>query len=277
MMIVTAGLLVGCVDRQVYLTPDRLHRGLVVVLPGIEGRSRLNEAITVGLVEGGVNWAIEIDDWTGTGLLINLYTEQRNRKIASQLAGRIERYRRKYPGRPVVLIGHSGGGAIAVWAAEALPADQTVDGLILINASLSPGYDLRGALMRTRRGIVNFYSSGDWLLLGLGTTFTGTMDREHGASAGMVGFNVPDTAPGEYRRLYQIGWSAQMARTGHTGGHFASSASRFAARYIAPLVLAENWSASLIDTLQHRSLYKTTDSPVESPRPAPGSGPRSVH
>lgn len=263
-----AGLLAGCSSEQQYVTPDRLHRGMVLVLTGIEGRSALNEAICKGLADGGVNWAIEIQDWTsGWGPLYTLRAETRNRRIAKRLAERVRRYRVAYPDRPICLVGQSGGGAMAVWIAESLRSDDVVDGAILINPSISPDYLLIGALERSRKGIVNFYSEADWVLLGLGTTVYGTMDGEHVASAGMTGFEIPRDRPEPYEKLYEIGWERKMAATGHGGGHLSSGASRFIARYVAPLVLAEQWSPELIAELQRRQLYQMSGSPTDSPLP----------
>src|SRR5262245_16474055 len=41
-------------------TPERLERGLVVVLPGIEGECLINHSIARGLADGGFGGAIEI-------------------------------------------------------------------------------------------------------------------------------------------------------------------------------------------------------------------------
>lgn len=263
---VLAGLLGGCGTEQEYVTPDRLHRGMVIVLTGIEGRSALNEAICKGLAEGGVNWAIEIQDWTSAwGPLYTLRAETRNRRLAKRLAERVRRYRIAYPDRPICLVGQSGGGAMAVWVAESLRGKDRVDGVILINAAISPDYNLIDALEHSRKGIVNFYSEADWVLLGLGTTVYGTMDGEHVASAGMGGFELHKDRPKLYDKLYQIGWERKMASTGHGGGHLSSGASRFVSRYVAPLVLAETWSEELIAELQRRQLYKITDSPAGTP------------
>ena len=112
--------LAGCGSSQRYVSSDRLLRGLVIVLPGIEGHGLLNRQICEGLNDGGVNWAIELRDWT-TGIpgnfLYHLRAQKRNRRVAAQIAARIGRYNVRYPGSPVVLIGQSGGGAIAVWTA----------------------------------------------------------------------------------------------------------------------------------------------------------------
>ncbi len=261
------GSLGGCgVSRQPYVTADRLERGLVLVLPGIEGRSRLNEQICKGLDDGGVNCAIEIYDWTSNlGMLYNLQAIDENRRKAKQIADRVARYQIAFPSRPVTLVGQSGGGGMAVWAAEAMNPEQKITGLVLINPSLSPQYLLSDALDRTEKGIVLLYSERDWMLLGVGTTVYGTMDGKHGVSAGCVGFETPTDRPKAYKKLYQIAWTKDMAKTGHRGGHFTSAAAGFVARYIAPLVMAEAWSKQFLAEIQSLDMLRTIGSPGQAP------------
>ena len=141
-----------------------------------------------------------------------------------------------------------GGGAIAVWAAERLPMGSKVDGVILLAPALSPKYSLQTALAHSRLGVVNFHSRGDWMILGVGTSLAGTMDGDHSESAGMVGFAVPPglAADVDYRRVHQIAWRPGMAGTGNIGGHLSSSAARFVAGYVAPLVLSPRWDSRFV-------------------------------
>ena len=245
--------LTGCISftPQDQVMSGRMDQGLVIVLPGIEGRSGLNEDICAGLAHGGVTGTIELYDWT-TSLLTPLYNMRaynRNHRQAVEIANKIVRYKMAYPGRPVFLVGQSGGGAVAVWAVEALPKGVTVDGVILLAASLAPDYMLDTALAKSQRGIINFYSDRDWVLLGLGTTIIGTMDGEHTSSAGKTGFETPHAygRPNAYNRLYQIPWRPQMAGSGSTGGHLSSGAPRFVAGYVAPFVLLPRWSSDIVD------------------------------
>ena len=277
----------GCRAPQPYVTPERLERGLVIVLPGIEGHSPFNDAICKGLNDGGVNWAIELHDWTSAwGPLYNLRARGRNYRQALFIADRIIRYRIWYPGRPVVLVGQSGGGAMAVWIAESLPPGQQVDGAIMIAAALSPGYMLDRALMNSRRGLINFYSARDWILLGVGTTVYGTMDGQHTTSAGRVGFTLPTAGgkPDEYDRLFQIAWQPKMADTGNLGSHLTSGADEFVAEYIAPFVLNERWNALLIAQVLNRELPENgeatsgppTTIPATAPTPSPATAPTTT-
>ncbi len=252
-------MIAGCAPRQPYVNQARLERGLVIVLPGIEGGSVLNRAICRGLDEGGVNTAIELYDWTSRlGPLYNLRAKRRNRRVAGEIADRIVRYQAEYPDRPVLLVGQSGGGAMAVWAIEALPPGSEVDGAVLLSASLSPRYNLDEALSNTRRGIVNFHSRRDWFLLGVGTTLAGTMDGEHASSAGRTGFVPPKDipVPDNYTWLFQIPWREEMAETGHVGGHLSASAAGFISTYVAPFVITRQWNRQLVHGVISREWFK---------------------
>ncbi|MBK8271426.1 MAG: hypothetical protein IPK83_25145 [Planctomycetes bacterium] len=208
-------------------TSDRLDRGLVIVLPGIEGRSIWNVDLAQGLNDGRVDCAIEIYDW-GTsipgGFLINLAHHDRNLTMADALSRYIVNYKTDHPGRQVHLIGHSGGAGLALMAVEKLPADMSVESITLLAVAISPEFDLRPALRNTSGNIYNCYSQNDSILLGAGTSLAGTIDRKYGESAGKVGFRVranadPQTAA-LYRKLRQREWKPELARLGNDGGHF---------------------------------------------------------
>lgn len=224
-------------------TADRLARGLVVVLPGIEGRSRLNIDIARGLNDGGVGMAVEIFDWNAPVPfvpLVNLADLERNKAQAKRLAQRIEQYHRDYPGRDVYVIGHSAGGGIALLTVEALPRQAPVTAAVLLAPAVSPEYDLTEALRRTRVGIFSFHSPSDVLFLELGTRTFGTVDRRLGSAAGASGFRPPAT--GTARDLYDqklidIGWRKEMSRSGNGGDHFGWANPLFVRDYLAPLIV----------------------------------------
>ncbi|TWT42372.1 Alpha/beta hydrolase family protein [Phycisphaerae bacterium RAS1] len=239
------GLLSGCanVSREVY-TPPREEYGLILILPGIEGKSVWNRDLAHGLDDGGVASAIEVHDWT-TGLpggfMFNLTDYERNREQATRVARRILEFRDRHPGRPVHLIGHSGGGGIAIMALEALPPGRQIDAAILLAPALSPEYDLTIALRRTRHGVHNFYSKNDVSFLKLGTSLFGSIDREYGASAGAVGFRLPGGAPPDTHRIYsarlhQVAWDSRLAKFGASGSHVGWASARFAREYLAALI-----------------------------------------
>lgn len=225
-------------------TAERLNKGLVIILPGIEGRSTWNYDLARGLDEGGVRMGIEIYNW-GTdlpgGMLINITDLERNHCVASELKDRILAYRHEHPRRPVHLVGHSAGGGIAVLTTEMLPPDQPVSSVILLAAALSPTHDLRVALRRSQYGVFSYYSEYDVVLLRAGTTVAGTIDREHGQAAGAVGFSRPTILNNADRALYdrklhQIKYDPEMRWAANFGGHMDWTYRPFVRRYLAPLV-----------------------------------------
>jgi pimeloyl-ACP methyl ester carboxylesterase len=244
-------------DDQPYQTAERLERGWVLVFTGIEGRSGFNDGIADGLAKGGVNYSIEIVDWTSSGsAILNLEAQDRNRRTAAEWAERITEYQMSYPGRPVFLVGQSGGGAMVAWVAEALNGPR-VHGIIMLAATLSPGYPLDKALAASDQGIVNFYSDRD--VFSLGTYVFRTMDGQFGRVAGRTGFDVPEGRG--YERLYQVPWTPEMGQTGNSGTHMTSGSKNFVARYVAPLVKAPRWDQNFVSLDIHGGLPKEPGEP----------------
>ncbi len=237
-------LAAGSCNIEDLRTADRMERGLVLVLPGIEGKSRYNVSIARGLDDGGVKMAIQIFDWTTEvpgGLLLNLADVERNRRMAEVLSSCVLHYRFHNPERPIHLVAHSGGAGVAIMALESLSQDTQVETAILLAAAVSPAYDLRAALERTRHGIYNYYSEHDKALLDVGTRIFGTMDRVRGRAAGSTGFRLPpglDDPRSEalYRRLYNISWQPEMREHGNRGGHVDWADRRWVRDYLAPLI-----------------------------------------
>ena len=218
----------GC--GGVRINEQYLDEGLTIVLPGIDGPGLHNANICRSLADQNVPTAIVLYDWTVPGgTLINQCAVGRNRHAAARLAEHVADYRRAHPHKPVYLIAHSGGTAIAVWAAEALPPGERVDGIFLLGSSLSPGYDLSAALAATK-WLVNYYSADDAMLLGAGCAAIGTMDRRFTPAAGKVGFAM--THP----RLTQLPHDATMTAAGHDGSHLSYCGSAFIREYLAPIL-----------------------------------------
>jgi len=233
------------------ITRAEQERGYILVLEGIDFNVWQMAGTYQGLRDAGIDAAIDVPDWgyrhVFNGGNRNLTDLANNRRLSEQFAGRIAEYLREYPGRPVDIIGYSGGGALAVMTAEALPPGVMLARIILLGAALAPDYDLSTALSRCERGIVNFYSSADCLVLGAGTKLYGTIDRRKTAAAGHVGFRVPGggrevrgAGPpggphgGPYAKLTQVAWTPSMIWLGHDGGHFGWVARRWTAEVVAP-------------------------------------------
>lgn len=240
---ILAMLLPGCLGKKL-ADEQRERHGLVLVLPGIEGESVINHDIAYGLSDAGIPDAIEIFDWTRGRILLldNLMNQPRNSRQADKLAERIRQYQQEHPGQPVHIVGHSGGGALAVMALERLDADRPITGAILLAPALSPAYNLTAALRRTTYGIYNLHSPHDRFYLGAGTSIFGTVDRKRTFAAGNVGFKMPEgllAADADvYRtKLHQEAWRWEMLADGHAGGHLGWSNRRFVKKQIGRIVL----------------------------------------
>jgi pimeloyl-ACP methyl ester carboxylesterase len=225
----------GCGSNNDFVTEDRLADGLVIILPGIEGESSFNRDIRSGLLDAGVPGAMMIYRWGRpiplAGPILNQMDVLGNRIEGRRIAQVIAEYQDSHPGKPVHLIGHSGGGGVAVFAAEALPDDRKVDGLLLISASISCDYDLTKAIGHCKSGIVNFYCKSDVGMLVIGTTLAGNVDGAHGPAAGQKQFQ------GSFDRLWQV--EVDEAGDAHTAGTRAS----FVASDVAPWVVKSQWPA----------------------------------
>ncbi len=225
------------------ISPERLDRGYTLLLPGIMGDNSLDHELTAGLAAANVPTAIEMYDWTkGPWLMVyNLRALKRNRRQARKIAEKIMAYQEAYPGRPVHIVGYSGGAGIAVMALEALPPGRMVTSVILLAPTLAPSYDLRLAMSHTEWGIRNFYSPIDLTILTGVMTVTGTMDGRHTVAAGAWGFTVPkglDPAQRERyeRRLIQHPYNLDMFASGNHGGHFGWVRAGFVQQWLAPLI-----------------------------------------
>jgi len=237
LLLVLVGLVssAGCVDDSEFVTEARKANGLVIILPGIEGPiSGLADDIRRGLSVGGANCALQIYPWgrpiPGIGMVLNQMDVLGNRLAGAAIANTIVEYQDKYPGRSVYIVGHSGGGGVAVFAAEGMPEGRQLDGLILLSASIWNGYDLTKALSRCRNGIANFYNSSDSGLLAIGTTITSTVDGMRGVSAGLSGFTR------SFPRLYQV----PIPSYGDDP-HTAATRPSYVAAHVAPWVLSSGW------------------------------------
>jgi pimeloyl-ACP methyl ester carboxylesterase len=234
----------GCADtlNGPYTTPAMMDKGIVYILPGIQGLDYHYTAIRRGLQEAGLQCAIKIQPWGSQIPIVRLAVNETdvaaNRAWGQTLAREIQAYQQKYPGRPIHMIGQSGGGAICVFTAESLAkaGAPRIDRLVLLDASLSADYDLRPTMKQCRKGIVNFYNLRDVAVLGLGTAEFGNLDGGHGESTGPSGFTT------DLARLHQVRVTQEMVCPSERA-HFEDTCAGFASRYIAPRIMDQAWPA----------------------------------
>jgi pimeloyl-ACP methyl ester carboxylesterase len=212
-------------------------RPYLLHLPGIGGERRIDQMLTQGLVQGGIDAEVEIYDWTATDAgLSALYARQRHEREADVVARMItERYRAD-PRTRIYLSGHSGGTAIALWAMERLPPDVKVESLLILASALSPTYDLSPALRHVRGRAYALYSPHD-PVLGIGTRMFGTIDGVKTDAAGRVGFTKPSGGDArQYAKLTQIGYDPSWIRLSNIGDHIGPMMRPFAREILAPLL-----------------------------------------
>ncbi len=223
---------------------SRLEHGLIIILPGIEGCSSVNDSIARGLVAGQLSHAIQIIDWRRFRPWnpLHLAMQRHNRTQARVVAELIVNYQRNFPGQPVHLIGHSAGAGMALFVLEQLREDQAVTSVTLLSAAISRRFDVERLLGRTTAGIWNFYSPLDLPTVGIGTMLFGTMDRRHAVSAGALGFLTQnrssmfsEDSQQQRPRLNQIPYQKSMARSWNFGGHFGSTNAVFVRDNIVPI------------------------------------------
>ena len=155
-------------------------------------------------------------------------------------------------------------------AAEGMPDGRQVDGLVLLSASISAGYDLTKALGRCKKGILNVYNRDDGGLLGVGTTVVGTVDGSRGASAGLTGFDGPGSAAGQdvYHKLQQLEITPSMT-WGDSDPHGAATRPSFVSSYVAPWILSDPGFASRATAMRQRLTLRQSPKRQEQSAPAP--------
>ncbi|MEW6250878.1 MAG: hypothetical protein AB1716_09540 [Planctomycetota bacterium] len=213
----------------------RAQHGIVFYCPGVGNVDTGDEGLRRGLEQRGFRGQVARVTWS---VSFNPALDQTVRFIARQGAGRLADYIReyidRYPGRPVHVVGLSGGTGVAIWALEELhnaPARYKVDQVVLLASSLSRDYDVRRALSRVRGCIYNYYSPSDAVLAGPMKVF-GTIDGKFlEDGAGSVGLRVP---PGTEGRVVNIGWDERFERLGYYGGHTDATNPDFVREHIAP-------------------------------------------
>ncbi|MDD4891955.1 MAG: hypothetical protein PHU85_18705 [Phycisphaerae bacterium] len=235
-------LLAGCgAPVRLRFNPAETH-GKVYYLDGIGCYGFGRDEVPSGFIQAGYRGDVEYWNWSATGTPLDQLGGPFIRAKGAELAKLIQLYQQTYPGRPVSLIGLSGGTGVAVFACEYLPEGVCVDEVILVASSLSNSYNLTKALRHIRGGVTLYQTSGD-LALGVGARLTGPIDGSPLATcAGITGFVPPGGLSGEERSLYSrvtnVAYSASFSALGFDGGHTSAVSSPAFVRYkFAPVVM----------------------------------------
>ncbi|HEV2294937.1 MAG TPA: hypothetical protein VGR35_13875 [Tepidisphaeraceae bacterium] len=212
-------------------------RPYLLHLPGIGGHRSIDDMLTQGLVQGGMDADVEIYDWTDTGPgLSALYSRPRHHQEAGIVARKITDRFRADPRTRIYLSGHSGGTGIALWALERLPPDVKIESLLMLASAMSPTYDLSPALRHVRAKAYALHSPHD-PVLGIGTRMFRTIDGIKSDAAGRVGFAMPPGAdPKQYEKLVQISYDPAWIPLSHIGDHVGPMMRPFAREILSPLL-----------------------------------------
>jgi pimeloyl-ACP methyl ester carboxylesterase len=209
----------------------RLETGRMLVLPGIANTHFHLSSFVDAAREQLPGFDIEIRRWGVRFLSFrNLRTRERNLETAAEIAAELTEWRGQHPDERLYLMGFSGGGAIALLIAAALPDDVTIDRMVLVAPAISPGYPIEGEVLpRVGEFVVNYASRRD-LQVGWGTRTFGTIDGERTDSAGAVGFELA------HPKLLEWHWSARALDLGHRGNHLSYLGRRWQAAMLLPAV-----------------------------------------
>jgi alpha-beta hydrolase superfamily lysophospholipase len=228
--------------------PPKTIQGVVLCADGAGGFGWTTEALQYTAAEKQIPIHVEMVDWShGWGRMItdNCHWSHTKRK-GQELARLVQRIRTERPELEVFLIGHSAGCAVVLQSCKDLPANS-VERIVLLAPSVSPGYDLRPALACSRLGVDAFISRRDWVTLGMTMRVFGTTDRRWTAGAGQVGFQLPDNTPETkqlYAKLREHVWEPTEADTGNRGGHYGSYVPGYLRSKILPLLTPTGAQAS---------------------------------
>lgn len=196
-------------------TSEEANKGLVVLYPGSFNTTIEMVGFYEGLKQANKGVGIEVVTWAPflDHMIDPVGAQIRNDGRATEEANRLAEYKRAHPGSMVTLLGYSGGCWFAVLTAERMPADVSVDRVILMNAPIRKTYDLSAALAHTTGGIVNFWSPGDTFTRDVGGSFN-LADSTRDPPAAMYSFD--STPAGLTQISYQPEWAAYGVYGTHT-------------------------------------------------------------
>jgi hypothetical protein len=209
--------------------PAHAVHGVVFVLDG-SGRLHLMAEDLAKAAEACLPLDVREVNWShGFCRIFSDLKRQTNHDArGEELASAILTCRACCPEAKVFVVTHSAGAAVVIAAAKHLPPGA-IDRIIMLAPAVSPCADIQSALRASCNGVDVFYSHKDMISRAL--ALTGTADGKHVFSAGAHGFADPCDAG-----LRQHGYTSEMGRSGHHGGHYGWTKAGFLRDYVIPLL-----------------------------------------
>lgn len=237
----------GCqtFSTSLWARENRSNNDLLIVLSGVEGKGITTAGIEKGLKDSNVQSNVQVYRWGWPVPLLGMAMNQTDllmhRAEARRIARKIVQYQQEHSDAEIDIVGHSAGGGLAIYVAEAMgkmPYKPKLRSLVLLSPSISSGYNYSKALVQCSRGIVNFYNSADETLL-IGTALFGNIDGGRGPSAGRVGFEKL------YRSndamMLQVPVTPEMI-SNHLGPvHAVTSSANFVSLNVSPWLKTSTW------------------------------------
>jgi pimeloyl-ACP methyl ester carboxylesterase len=218
-------LCVGCAQAPI----DRTSSHLVILVHGVAGDNSSYNALLDETETSIPHARVERFQWGTPVFLVNFSNENVHNHAEIKLADRIRRHHQDHQQATVDLVGHSAGGGVVLGAIKRLPPGVNVNRVILLHASVSPGYELQEVMNHSNQ-VVNFYSEQDVTFLKWRVSTFGGYDRKKEPAAGHVGFSTAS------QRLVQIQYDPDWKTLGHDGGHFGPLSGEFVKNHVVPLL-----------------------------------------
>jgi pimeloyl-ACP methyl ester carboxylesterase len=159
-----------------------------------------------------------------------------HRKAEEALAKELADWRVRHPQGKLTLIGHSAGCGVILGSLRRIETPLNVQTVILIAPSVSPTYELTGALRQINGCLHNFHSDGDSVWLGWRCSRFGSYDSVRTAAAGKIGFHLAELDGALCNKVVQHPWAPPWKSLGNDGGHWGGLARNFTQQVIAPLL-----------------------------------------
>jgi pimeloyl-ACP methyl ester carboxylesterase len=209
---------------------------MVIFLDGA-GWAGSERCVRDGLRAAGFAGHVETFAWSSRlGPIPDHFLVSRKKRAGQRLAECIVKRRTRYPEDDLHLMALSAGSAVVVYALERLPANVSVNNVVLFAPSISGEHDLSMAMEHVQGCLYATSSPHDGILVGLRFN----ADGQRGPTAGLHGLRVPSRAKRYdlYTRVVNLSWRPAYAHLGWNGSHTGATGREFVEKVIGPRILS---------------------------------------